>query len=138
MPSWLLIAACIVSWGTWAICLKQGVRYVSPMMLLIINSYVYSVIAPIALLYVKATTGETNWNPRAIAWSATSVLLVTIANFCFGTATQKVPVYLVVGFTSVYPIFTFALSAIFLGEAVTLMKLVGIVVTVAGVVMLSL
>lgn len=138
MSSWILIAACIVSWGTWAICLKQGTRYVSPLMLTIINSYVYSAIAPLALLYAKASGHETNWNARGIAWAAASVLLVSVANISFATAIQRAPVYLVVGFTSVYPVFTFLLSAVFLGEHVTLMKLAGIVVTVAGVVMLSL
>lgn len=138
MPNWLLIVACIVSWGTWAICLKQGTRYVSPLMLQIINSYVYSAIAPLAFLYMRMTGGESSWNIKGIAWSAASVLLVTVANLSFANAIQKSPVYLVVGFTSIYPVFTFLLSAIFLGEHVTLLKLVGIVVTIAGVVMLSM
>lgn len=138
MPTWALVIVCIVSWGTWALCLKQGSRFMTPVMMQVISSYVYSAIAPIAFLYMRASGDLASWSPKGIAWVTAAVVLVTAANLSFTTAIQQAPVYLVVGFTSVYPMVTLALSAVFLGEPVTLLKLAGIVVTVIGIAMLSL
>ncbi len=137
MPTWALVIVCIISWGTWAVCMKQGSRHVSPVMMQVIGSYVYSAIAPLAFLYMRASGETANWSVKGIAWVSVAVALVTAANLSFTTAIQQAPVYLVVGLTSVYPVLTLALSAVFLGEPVTLLKLVGIIVTILGVAMLS-
>ena len=137
MPTWLLIVICILCWGAWAVFEKQGTRHVSPLMMQIIGAYVYSAIAPIAFLYMKATGQQSTWNIPGVAWTAGACGLAAIASLAFTTAIQRAQVHLVVGFSSVYPILTFILCAIFLGEPVTWLKLVGIATICFGVTLLT-
>lgn len=137
MPTWLLVTICVVCWGTWAVFEKQGTRYVSPLMMQVIGAYVYSAVAPIVFLYMKATGQQSSWNAPGIAWTAGACALATCASLAFTTAIQKSHVHLVVGFSSTYPVLTFLLCAIFLGEPVTTLKLLGIAAIVLGTALLS-
>lgn len=137
IPNWILIATCIVCWGSWSLTQKVATRHMSPMMLQIVAAYVYSAVAPIFFLYIKATGARSDWNVSGVLWTVLACVLITIGGLSFSTVVQRAPVHTVVGFTSVYPVLTFVLSAIFLGESVTLMKLLGVAVIVAGVVLLS-
>lgn len=70
-------------------------------------------------------------------WTSLACVLATLAGLSFTTAIQRAPVHTVIGFTSTYPVLTFALCALFLGEQVTWTKLAGIVAIVLGTVLLS-
>lgn len=137
MPTWLLIAICVICWGTWALFEKLGTRHASPLMMQVIGAYVYSAVAPVVFLYMKATNTQSDWNWRGVAWTAGACVLATIASLSFTTAVQRAQVHLVVGFTSVYPVLTFLLCWIFLGEPVTWLKMLGIAAIVLGTVLLS-
>lgn len=137
MPTWLLVTICVICWGTWALFEKMGTRYTSPLMMQVIGAYVYSAVAPIVFLYMKATNTQTNWSITGILWTAGACVLATIASLSFTTAVQRAHVHLVVGFTSIYPVLTFVLCWIFLDEQVTPLKMLGIAAIVAGTVMLS-
>ena len=138
MPTWLLVAICVICWGTWAVFEKQGTKHVSPLMMQVIGAYVYSAVAPIVFLFMKATGKSADWNVSGIAWTAGACVLATVASLSFTTAIQRSQVHLVVGFTSTYPVLTFLLCAIFLGEPVTMVKLLGVCAIVLGTVLLSM
>jgi len=137
MPTWLLIAICVICWGVWAVVEKQATRHTSPLMMQVIGAYVYSAVAPILFIFMKATNVQTSWNVPGVAWTAIACVLATVAGLCFTTAIQRAPVHTVIGFTSTYPVLTFVLCALFLNEHVTLTKLAGIVAIVLGTVLLS-
>lgn len=137
MPTWLLVTICVICWGTWAVFEKMGTKHVTPLMMQVIGAYVYSAIAPLVFLYLKATGQQSNWNLPGMLWTTGACLLATIASLCFTTAIQRSHVHLVVGFSSVYPILTFLLCAIFLGEPVTGVKLLGIAAIVLGTILLA-
>lgn len=137
MPTWLLVTICVICWGTWAVFEKMGTRHTSPLMMQVIGAYVYSVVAPIVFLYMKAANVATDWNARGVLWTAGACVLATIASLSFTTAIQRAHVHLVVGFTSIYPVLTFVLCAIFLGEQVTWLKMLGIVAIVTGTALLA-
>lgn len=138
MPTWILVTICVICWGTWAVFEKQGTKHVSPLMMQVIGAYVYSAVAPIVFLYMKASGKVADWNVPGIAWTAGACLLATIASLSFTTAIQRSQVHLVVGFTSTYPVLTFLLCAIFLGEPVTPVKLLGVVAIVLGTMLLAM
>jgi transporter family protein len=137
MPTWILVAICILCWGTWAVVEKLAVRHASPMMMQVIGAYAYSAIAPVIFLYMKGTGQSTSWTVPGIAWTSLACLLATVASFCFQFAIQRSHVHLVVGFTSTYPVLTFLLCWLFLGEPVTWQKLVGIVAIVVGTILMA-
>lgn len=138
MPTWALIATCIICWSAWAVVEKVGTRHVSPLMMQVIGAYAYSALAPILFLYMKATGAPTVWNHQGVAWTVIACILATIASLAFQVAIQREHVHLVVGFTSTYPVLTFLLCALVLGEPVTLRKMFGIVAVVVGTVLLTL
>lgn len=132
MPNWLLILICIVCWGSWAVLEKQAVRYISPQMIQVVSAYVYSMIAPFSFLYMKITNQEVNWDIRGILWTSLACILGTIATLSFATAVNKTDVHYVVGFTSMYPLFTFLLCYLFLNESITSIKLFGLLFITIG------
>jgi uncharacterized membrane protein len=116
----------------------MGTKYMTPLMMQVVGAYVYSAIAPVAFLFMKATNITSDWNWRGVLWTSGACILATIASLSFNTAVQRTHVHLVVGFTSVYPVLSFLLCWIFLGEPVTTVKLLGIAAIVIGTVLLSL
>ena len=94
--------------------------------------------APAMFLYMKASGVVADWNAKGMFFAAIACVLTTIASLSFSAALQKAPVHIVMGFVSIYPALTFALSAIFLSETVTVMKLLGILAIGLGSLLLSL
>jgi transporter family protein len=107
------------------------------MMIQVISAYAYSMIAPVFFLYMKATGQRTNWTTSGIVWTCLGCVLATVASLAFTTAIQKTHVHIVVGFGSTYPILTFLMCSLFLGEPVTMSKIVGIVIIALGTVLLA-
>lgn len=137
MPTWLLIVICVACWGVWAVLEKQASRHASPLMMQVIGAYAYSAIAPIVFMYMKATGQSATWNLPGTLWTVGACVLATVASISFTVAIRQSPVHLVVGFTSTYPILTFLLCAIFLGESVTVLRVAGIAAIVLGTLLLT-
>lgn len=138
MSTWVLIVLCIFCWGSWAVAEKLAAQQISPLMMQIIKAYAYSALAPILFMYMKVRNDETSWNHKGVFWTLVSFTLATIASISFAAATQRTHAHLVTGMTSSYPVLTFLLCAFFLGEPVTMMKLVGIAVIVLGTIIVTL
>lgn len=138
MPTWFLIIVCVISWGVWSVMQKLATTHTSPMMMQVIGAYVYSAVAPLIFLYMKATNSTTTWSTKGIMWTTASCVVAIIASLSFATAVQKAHVHTVVGWTSTYPVLTFILCTIFLGEAVTFTKLIGMTLVVMGTIALAL
>lgn len=137
MPTWILICTCVLCWAIWPLVLKSASRNISPLMIQIIIAYVHSMFAPAMFLYLKASGVVADWNAKGMFFAAVACVLTTIASLSFSTAIQKAPVHIVMSFTAMYPAVTVLLSAIFLSESVTILKVVGIITVVVGVALLS-
>ena len=137
VPTWLLVVVCVSCWGAWGVVEKLATKHVSPMMMQVIGAYAYSAVAPVVFIYMKASGTKSEWNPSGVLWTTLACALAVTASLSFCTAIQRTHVHLVVGFSAVYPLVTFVLCALFLGEPVTLQKFVGIIAIICGAVMLS-
>ncbi len=135
--AWLYIAVAIVAGGCWGIVQKMALRDSSPLMVTVVSAYVYSIIGPAVFLYMKGAGKSVSWSMSSILWVCLACVLVTVKAFAFSSAVQQAPVGLTVGLTGAYPLLTFALSALVLGEAVTLQRLVGVAVVSIGILVLS-
>lgn len=138
LPVWALISICIICWGSWAFIQKLALHNSSPMMIQVITAYVYSGLAPLLFLAMKAADIPITWNRSVITWATLGCLLAVTAGVAFTTAIQKTPVHYVVCFTSAYPILTYVLCTVFLGEPVTIQKFLGIIVVVAGLILITI
>lgn len=137
MPTWVPIVTCMICWAVWPLVMKSASKSISPLMIQIVIAYVHSMFAPIMFLYMKATGVIADWSPKGMMFAGLACVLTTTASLSFSTAIQKAPIHLVMGFVSIYPVLTFALSMIFLGETVTVLKFFGIIAIVLGTLMLS-
>ena len=110
----------------------------TPLMTQMVGAYAYSAVAPIVLMYMKATKLPTEWNVPGVLWTSLSVVLATIAGISFVYAIQKTQTHVVLGITSANPVLAFVICAIFLGESVTLLRVVGMFLVIVGVTLLGL
>lgn len=137
MRTWPYVLTCIVCWALWGVIQKVAVRDSSPMMVQLITAYVYSAVAPMMFLYMKATGKATTWSAHAIAWTTVSCALIIAGALAYSTAIQRASVNSVVGWTSTYPALAVFLCWALLGEPVTSKKVVGIAVVVFGLFILG-
>ena len=138
MTNWILIVLCILCWSVWPLMMKFALSSISPIMIQVVIAYVYSMFAPAMFLYMKATGIAVEWSTKGIIYATIACTLSAAASLSFSTVIQRVPVNIVGSFTAIYPVITFLLSVIFLGESVTIMKFMGIMTIAVGIVLLSL
>lgn len=138
MKPWALIALCTFAWAFWAVAQKMALRSMTPLMTQMVGAYVYSAVAPVVLLYMKATRLPTEWNVPGVLWTSASVVLATVAGISFVYALQRAQTHVVLGITSANPVIVFVICAAFLGEEVTLLRAIGMGCVVVGVTLLGL
>lgn len=119
------IAVAVIGWGSWAIFQKLAVRSMSPMMVMLAVSYIYSAFAPAMWLGMKAHDVPMKWSGRGIAWTIAASVCSLTAGYAFLFAINKRPVTEVVPWIQTYPIYTMALGWLVLGETVTTTRVIG-------------
>ena len=134
----ILIVLCIVGWSFAIIFDKLATRHANPFSIMMIGCYVYSAVAPVLFLYMKASGIDTGLNIGAIAWTVAACVSALIANIAFITAIKRSYVNTIVGLTSSYPVFTFLLCVLLLGEKVSITKMIGITIIAIGTALLML
>jgi uncharacterized membrane protein len=132
---WIVLA--VIGWGSWSVFSKLAVQGSSPLMVPLTTAYVYSALAPIMYMTMKAKAVPIAWTTRGVLWTTCATLSALLANYSFLFAVQTRSTTTVVALTQVYPIVTFFLCWTVLGEAFTVTKLVGMVLLVSGAVLMS-
>ena len=130
-PAWLILI-CTLCWGFWAFTEKMALRHMPTLSVQATGMAVYMALTPLMFLFLKTQGVPFVWNLPGLAWTVVTCLLAATAGIGFLYAIQSAPVYLVVGLTSVYPVVTFFLCWVFLGEALTLTKFAGMLTIVFG------
>lgn len=125
MRSGLWIALAVFGWGSWAIFQKLAVRNMSPLLVMMTVAYVYSAFAPMMWLGMKAHAAPMEWSFWGVVWTILASLCSVSAGYAFLFAIENKPVTQVVPWIQTYPIFTLAVGWLFLGETVTVTRVVG-------------
>lgn len=135
----LLIFLCILLWGVSSFLNRLSVERMPPLLMQVIVGSVFFFYIPVAL----KLTGVNN--PLNYKWSAYSVILTVVATLCSisanvllytsikGSTTSGSSTMMV----SLYPIVTFILSIFILHESFSIMKIIGVVVMLAGAYMMT-
>jgi uncharacterized membrane protein len=126
------IAVAFFGWGLWTVVEKLALRNTTPFMVQLISTYVYSALAPVIYLAMKAKGVEFVWSAWGIIWVTVASLLAVTAGYGFLFAIQNRPVHQVMSFTQLYPILSFFLCWLFLDEQFTIQKIIGALLMVAG------
>ncbi len=127
-------------WGTSTFLNRLSVERVSPFLLQVIVGITYTCYIPIALKLSGIN------NPISYKWSMYSVILTGSATIC--SIIANIILYMTLKgsnttgsstmIISLYPIVTLFLSAIFLHEQFTPIKIIGIITMIIGAVLLNL
>jgi drug/metabolite transporter (DMT)-like permease len=129
------LATYIIAVGVGSFLQKFVMGKVSPYQLEVITALgMFAVSVPALLIAQKSLNIPIKDAPLALLVG----LLFSIGSFVYVLAVSRLPVGIAAPVSTGYVVLAVALSAIFLKEPVTLMKGLGIILTVAGVAILSL
>jgi transporter family protein len=130
-----LILISIIGWGLWGTFEKIALRWLNPIQILLINSVIGILSVFLYQFFFKNVEYKFEW--RGIFWAILASLCATAASFGYLFALQQREASYVVSITSAYPLITFIIGIIILGETFTLYRAIGAVMVVAGVILLS-
>lgn len=130
----ILILLCILLWGISSFLNRLSVERMPPLLMQVIVGSVFFFYIPVAL----KLTGVNN--PLHYKWSVYSVVLTVFATLCSITANILLYTSIKGSNTSgsstmmvaLYPIVTFILSIFILHESFSMMKIIGVIVMLAG------
>jgi uncharacterized membrane protein len=137
MHSALWIAIAIIGWGTWSLFEKLAINNMSPLTVQLCSAYVYSIFGPIIYLTMKGTNTPIVWSGWGIIWTTCASAAATVAGYAFLFAIRDKPVNEVIAWTQTYPALSFFLCWLVLGETFSWIKIIGIVLLIAGIIIMN-
>jgi EamA-like transporter family. len=134
--SQLLLILCVLIWGTTTFLQRLSSDRMNPFLMQIVMSFGFMLFIPVALKMVPPSEFKWSWYSICLTFFAT--ILSIIANVCLytslkGNQNTGSSIMLV----SLYPVVTLVLSAIFLHEQFSALKITGVVLMIVGAFCLS-
>lgn len=125
-----------VLWGIWSFMTKTIVNDVEPWTI----SLIFAIIAPVIWLpYIMiAMKGERGviWSKKAVMLGIVSIILVNGGGILFYISLKHLPVSIAAPVTASHPLFTVALSYIFLKERLYVHQIISLFLIIAGLMLL--
>lgn len=137
MSHWLPFSlACMFSWAFWAFLSKLAGRYVSDGTIALCASCGAACVIPI---YFWIFRGQAAIDPRSPGvWLAVAGgMLGSVGGVCFYLALSRGTAIKIVTLTSIYPVITTLLVAVFLQQRPTLREIAGMLLAIAGACLLA-
>ena len=131
-----------LSYGTRPILYKYIVPYIQVESIVFISGLFYFILSLFYIVFTKPTKlmrdmHIMNKNPKLYLWLLLTALLGLIATHFYLDLLKDSSAFLLTAVLSAYPLVTAAAAYLFLNEVITRKQLIGIVVIVAGVMMLN-
>ncbi len=132
----LLIFLCVIIWGCSMFLNRLSVERMSPIVMQVLTGIVFICGMPF-LIRLSGGWSNIRWSPLSIFLTSTATILSISANILLytslrGSQTTGASAMVI----SLYPVVTLLLSAIFLSEQFSCLKITGIVCMIAGALML--
>ena len=137
MKAWLiyaLISTCL--WGVWGLAGKLASRTVSPQSLILLGSAGAFLIFPLWVL-LFGRQFRFLWGDLNFYWALIGGAVGSAGGVFYYMALSRGEASRVVAITATYPLVTFVLAFLILGEPLTFRKSLGILFALAAVVLLS-
>src|SRR4029077_498495 len=131
------IVIVLICWGLWAFLEKLAVSKIHPAQIQIINCIIGCLLIPIYFGMLKAKNVVATINFIGVLYVVAASLCATIASYTFFHVLKSNEVGTTTIISSTYPIITLLLGAIFLGEAITMPKIVGTFLVLLGIALLG-
>jgi len=128
----VLITISILGWSLWAIFNKLALQKLHPLQMQIVGCIVGISLVPLymyLLSFVQTTTISLN--------TVLASICATVAGFAYLIGIRDGELGTISVLTSAYPLLTFAMSVFLFNERITMVKLVGIILVLIGVVVIG-
>jgi len=127
--------ACLILWGVWGFFPKLATRYLPPG-----SVFIYQALGTLVVIFfvLISINFRPEVHPRGIIFSILAGLAAALGTVFFLLALAKGKASVVVTMTALYPLITLLLSAIFLKETLTLKQALGVLFSLAALLLFSL
>jgi len=124
MKPWVAYAAMtLVAWGMWGFCSKLASNHTRPRQTLLFQAVG---IVAFALFVLALERFRIEWSPAGFGWAFAAGFINFVGFLTFFAAVEKGKVSTVITLSSLYPLVTIVLSAIFLHETISRREGLGI------------
>jgi uncharacterized membrane protein len=134
MNSKYLIILSIIGYGCWSFFLKLAVKHIHPFQIHIVNCCVGICLLPIYLHILNTKVSAQPFNITGVMWAMLATLSATMAGlaFIYGVKYSNNVATLYAISTTMPIVITLILTSIFFREQITMMKVIGMVLIIAG------
>jgi transporter family protein len=138
MMSWILILLTVIFWGSAPILDKFGLKNATPFQGLILRTTAIMIVLSVSLLFSHKLRGAFNLDAKTMLFFAGSGLLAGLFGvLTYYMALKEGNASRIVPLASTYPMIAFVLSILILRENFTLIKLMGTLFVIVGVLLLK-
>jgi transporter family protein len=134
----LLLFGATVLWGIWGVAIKLAVARTGPFTAQWMYSIPYIVFIPVWYFLAKKEPAAAGIDLPALGWAALASICSLLAVLLMYYAAQSKAASSVVAMTSAYPLVTLFLALAMRSETLNVKNLAGIVLIVAGVIVMQL
>ncbi len=137
MSTTLIIIIATILWGIWGIADKKAVGYSHPYTVQWMYALTSIVLIPVWYFLGAKVQPETNHHPGTFWWAIGGSVLSAVAHLLMLFAMSKQPASIVAALTSAYPLVTLLIAVIIRTEELSLPKVGGMLLVVAGLVIMQ-
>lgn len=137
MSTSLLVVIAVVSWGVWAVALRKAVDLMPPPSAYIVYSIAGLIFVPVYLWLSRVFQMPLRFPLAGTAWAAVASVLVGLGTIALLYAMRERETSDVVALTASYPLVTLVLAVLFLGEALSVSRVIGVLAIAIGAYLLS-
>jgi transporter family protein len=137
-PKLILLVINIISWGIFGVINKIALQRLHPLQLLIVGACVSILTLPlysIVLKHSNITVPHFTTTSFLLCIAASSTSIIGNIAYIYGIRSGQLGTVAVL--SSTYPVLTVGLAVLFLGETLTITKILGIIFVMVGVVILG-
>ena len=134
MQLWFVLSSlALIFWGLWGFFSKLTTVYLNPR-----SAFLYELLGSLIIGLVVLLIGfRPEVHPRGIALGIVTGLMLGLGHLLFFLAASKGKISLVVMMTALYPAITILLAFVILQEAITLKQGLGMLFTVAAILLFA-
>lgn len=134
---YLLLSITIICWGFWGFLSKLAVQKLHPLQMFSVSCFINFILLPIYLLLINNNNTIKQFNTDGVILCALASLASVIGtiSYVYGIRTGSLGTIAVL--SCAYPVLTVALAVLFLGEVLTIPKIIGIILVMTGVIVLG-
>ncbi|WP_430885200.1 EamA family transporter [Fusibacter sp. JL216-2] len=132
----LLFTVVILTWGLWGIIEKKILSYTDTASFLLVYTVLQSLInIPLYYFVMKSNDQIFVLKKEVIIFSVLLILILAVGDFAHAELLRKGTAGRVISLTSVYPIITMILSAVFFKEIITIRSFGGVILICLGLIL---